>query len=385
MSVNIDQEFEQLKQDFLYHAKDLAGDLSSLLSEEKIDKGSFRELFRIVHSIKGGANSHEFTNLGTICHHFEDYLTLKLIDDLSNREYIEVCLRFIDIVEEVIRKTIKGEDVLFYEYLDEISHLQLPKIEQAHAQKRRILVVDNTKTIGTIVKKALEMQGYACTLTIDGLVAFNNLITRKYDALISSINLSPFDGISLVTALKSTNNINADIPVLIISASQNIEERFPNDFKPNKVVIKNEHFVNELQTSFEEIFSEKMTDTSDGPKHILYVEDDQKMQKLMALSMEKYSDVKLSIAHDIDSTLEILKTERPDVVILDNFLKNTSGYEVFLAIKAHSIPSIFLTASSSSVPVLRLKEHKEFLGIITKPFRPGAIYGQIKRFYNDRK
>ena len=108
------------------------------------------------------------------------------------------------------------------------------------------------------------------------------------------------------------------------------------------------------------------------------------MQKLMSLSLEKYNDVKLSLSNNIDSTLEILKTEKPDIVLLDNFLQGTSGYEVFLAIKAHSIPSIFLTASSSSVPVLKLKEHKEFLGIVTKPFRPGAIYGQIKRFYNDR-
>ncbi len=385
MSVNIDKEFEELRKDFLYHAEDLTLKLNSIISNQDLDKETFKEVFRIVHSIKGGAASHEFTNLSTICHHFEDFLTLKLADDLTNNEHYETCLKFTDILEEVIKKKIKGEEILFYKYIEQISYLNLPEAETSQGFKGQILVVDNTKTIGSIVKKSLEDAGYACTLTKDGLVAFNKLVTKKFDALISSINLSPFDGISLVTALRSTNNMNADIPTLVISASKNIVERFPKDYRPNKVVVKDEQFIENLNDSLEDLFSAQSNDLTVGPKNILYVEDDPKMQKLMQLSLKKYGEVKLSFAEDKTTALNIIEDKVPDVVLLDNFLKNTSGYEVFQAIKEFKVPVIFLTASGSSVPVEKLKNEKEFLGIITKPFRPGAIYGQIKRFYSDRK
>ena len=102
-------------------------------------------------------------------------------------------------------------------------------------------------------------------------------------------------------------------------------------------------------------------------------------------NLKKKNVPKLSFAEDKTTALNIIEDKVPDVVLLDNFLKNTSGYEVFQAIKEFKAPVIFLTASGSSVPVEKLKNEKEFLGIITKPFRPGAIYGQIKRFYSDRK
>ncbi|MAE58132.1 MAG: hypothetical protein CME69_04585 [Halobacteriovorax sp.] len=385
MSVNIDKEFEELRKDFLYHAEDLTLKLNSIISNQDLDKETFKEVFRIVHSLKGGAASHEFTNLSTICHHFEDFLTLKLVDDLQNNEHYETCLKFTDILEEVIKKKIKGEEILFSKYIEQISYLNLPEAETSQGFKGQILVVDNTKTIGSIVKKSLEDTGYACTLTKNGLVAFNKLVTKKFDALISSINLSPFDGISLVTALRSTNNINADIPTLVISASKNIVERFPKDYRPNKVVVKDEQFIENLNHSLEDLFSAQSNDLTVGPKNILYVEDDPKMQKLMQLSLKKYGEVKLNFAEDKKTALNIIENKVPDIVLLDNFLKNTSGYEVYQAIKEFKVPVIFLTASGSSVPVEKLKNEKEFLGIITKPFRPGAIYGQIKRFYSDRK
>ena len=66
MSVNIDKEFEELRKDFLYHAEDLTLKLNSIISNQNLDKETFKEVFRIVHSLKGGAASHEFTNLSTL-------------------------------------------------------------------------------------------------------------------------------------------------------------------------------------------------------------------------------------------------------------------------------------------------------------------------------
>ncbi len=386
MSIDYDQEFEELKDEYLLHIEDLIEQLQSILGHNELDSEKFKEIFRIVHSIKGGAASHEITQISLTSHHFEDFLVNKLSKNLSNTEHRESCLKFVSILEDIGSKLKAKEEVHFNQYLDEISNIHISDMESAKNYKGNILVVDNTSTMGNLVKNSLQQMGYHCTLSNNGLTAFNRLVTQKFDAVISSMNLNQLDGISLISALKATNNINADIPVLITSASKNVLERFPKDIRPNKVVFKDENFIAHIEQALSETFDKSAGSQNEGigPKRVLYVEDDPKMQKLMQLSLKKIPHVTLSLAHDLESAIEKVNESKPDIILLDNFLKNTSGEEVFYKLLEESIPTLFLTASESSVPVKKLTKHGEFLGIITKPFRPGAIYGQIKRFYNDK-
>ena len=385
MSISYDQEFDQLRNEYLEHIVDLNRSLENVFQSGKIDSENFKEVFRTVHNIKGGAATHELTSISAICHYFEDFLANKLEKDLSNETLIKSCLKFSSIIDEMVSKLQNNEEVILNKYLDEISQIHTFDLESASHYKGNILVVDNTATLGNLLKKSLQSKGYHCTFINNGLTAFNRLVTQKFDALITSLNLDQLDGISLLSALKSTNNINANIPTLVISASKNVSERFPKDIKPDEIVNKDEGLINNLNTALENIFiNAKQTQAGKGPTRILYVEDDPKMQKLMSLSLKKEPSISLSLAHDLESAQEAVKNSRPDIILLDNFLKNTSGEEVFFSLLDESIPTLFLTASESSVPVKKLKKHREFLGIITKPFRPGAIYGQIKRFYNDR-
>ncbi len=390
MSLNLDKEFAALKKEYLHEIEDQIEDLRSLLEDGSFDQSDFRETYRIIHSLKGGAASYELTHISTICHYFEDFLSERMSEDLENEDNIEACHIFYDIIVDIVCTTRAGNEVVIQPYIDQVSNLGLGDIEQAEKFKGKVLVVDNTKTMGMIVKSALKKNGYDAIISQNGLVAFNRAVTQKFDALITSINLDHLDGISLITAIKCTNNLNANIPTLVISASQNIMERFPSIYKPEKIVIKNEDFVNNFQEAFNsltKIEEDKTLDSQhskEGPTKILYVEDDTKMQKLMTLSMKKTPGVELSIANNLKEALSYVNDSRPDIILLDNFLKDETGHDVFKALQNKHIPCLFLTASESAVPVTELKKHKEFLGIITKPFRPNAIYGQIKRFYNDR-
>jgi len=74
------------------------------------------------------------------------------------------------------------------------------------------------------------------------------------------------------------------------------------------------------------------------------------------------------------------KVFKPEIIILDQFLGAEKGEDIFMDLLDYCIPIVFLTGSESSINVEKLRKHREFKGIIAKPFRPAAIYNQICQF-----
>jgi two-component system cell cycle response regulator len=81
-------------------------------------------------------------------------------------------------------------------------------------------------------------------------------------------------------------------------------------------------------------------------KKILWVEDDQFMTSLLA---RRIADEKGILLHapEGEKALEILKTETPDVIMLDILLPGMDGYEILRQVKANpktrQIPVILLS------------------------------------------
>jgi CheY-like chemotaxis protein len=386
MSFNLDEQFDELKNEYLHSITDDLDQIEGALVKDDVSKDDVKEIFRTIHSLKGGASSHEMTVIGTICHHFEDYISAHLSNDITSQN-IDHCLKYVDLLRNITRDYRDKKDINFQQCQDALAELRIGDVEESIEYKGRVLIVEGTTTMANIIKKGLSMSGYDCTLTKNGLAAFNRLITEKFDILVTSLNIEQLDGISLITATKATNNVNANIPSIVISASTNIKDRFPREFRPSFVVEKNTELMNNLNSILEKVMAGEEDGANEdlsGPEKILYVEDDPRMQKLFGLAMKKHSNVEVEFASNREEAIRKCKSFKPDVLLLDNFLKGCTGQDIFNDVLDMRIPSIFLTASEAAVDVKALGKHKEFLGIITKPFRPGAIYGQVSRFYKNK-
>jgi len=387
MTFSLDDQFDELKTEYLHSIVDDLDQIEGILVKDNLTNDDVKEIFRTIHSLKGGASSHEMTHIGTICHHFEDFISNHLSSDLKSQN-VDHSLKYIDLLRNVTKDYKDNSVINFQEYNDSLAELRVRGDVEEHIKYRgRVLVVEGTTTMANIIKKGLSQSGYDCTLTKNGLAAFNRLITEKFDVLITSLNIEQLDGISLITAIKSTNNLNANIPTIVISASTNIKDRFPREFRPSYVIEKNTQLMGNLSEILDKAISgeeELGNEELAGPEKILYVEDDPRMQKLFALALKKHTNVEVEFASTRKEAIRKCKSFKPDVLLLDNFLKGCTGQDIFHDVLDLRIPSIFLTASEGAVDVKNLGKHKEFLGIITKPFRPGAIYGQVTRFYKNR-
>ena len=110
---------------------------------------------------------------------------------------------------------------------------------------------------------------------------------------------------------------------------------------------------------------------------IVVIEDDPSISELLQLylSREGYS---VAAAGQGGSGVELVKTRRPTLVILDLMLSDQSGFDVLKAIRGFSpVPLIILTAKDA--------EQDKILGLelgaddyMTKPFSPGELVARAR-------
>ncbi len=114
---------------------------------------------------------------------------------------------------------------------------------------------------------------------------------------------------------------------------------------------------------------------------ILCVEDEAGMLDLLQLILESAGYVCLR-AEDGRVGLETMRSEQPDVVLLDLMLPEVDGAEVLLRKKQdptiRDIPVIAVTALASPFDQLMWKQHTEIKAYVTKPFMRKQILEAIE-------
>ena len=117
-----------------------------------------------------------------------------------------------------------------------------------------------------------------------------------------------------------------------------------------------------------------------APK-IMIVDDEEHIGYLVKFQMER-SGYEVTWKMDGRSALESIKSEHPDLVILDIMIPGISGFEVLEFMKAdatlNGIPVIMLSSLAKEVDLIKAFD----LGAadyLTKPFSPGELLVRVKR------
>lgn len=113
---------------------------------------------------------------------------------------------------------------------------------------------------------------------------------------------------------------------------------------------------------------------------ILIVDDEPSIRELLAFNLDKagYSTVEADDGH---TALEMAKTAKPDLILLDIMLPGLDGMEVCRIIKGQQhtagIPIIMLTAKSDEVDkIIGLELGAD--DYMTKPFSPRELVARVK-------
>lgn len=86
----------------------------------------------------------------------------------------------------------------------------------------KILLAEDDKNLGSILKNYLEAKGYSTQLCINGQEAFNLFMREDFDFCILDVMMPVKDGFTLASEIR---NLNKDIPILFLTAKSLQEDK----------------------------------------------------------------------------------------------------------------------------------------------------------------
>src|SRR5262245_19408744 len=118
---------------------------------------------------------------------------------------------------------------------------------------------------------------------------------------------------------------------------------------------------------------------------ILIVEDLFVEANYLAKTLTKVGYQVIGIARSVSQALELIQQQRPDIVLLDIFVKGKlTGIDLAKQLNEENIPIVYLSANSSE-EILNAAKATQPYGFLVKPFREKdlLIMLEIARFRHD--
>src|ERR1700675_1506773 len=115
---------------------------------------------------------------------------------------------------------------------------------------------------------------------------------------------------------------------------------------------------------------------------VVIVEDSAPDRQLMA-SLLKYAGHEALLCADGQAGLDLIKTVKPDLIIVDLIMPGIDGYDVARAVRADPLtaatPIILQTAHYLESEVRNIAEHIGIQEVLIKPFEPQAFLDVVAK------
>jgi two-component system OmpR family response regulator len=117
---------------------------------------------------------------------------------------------------------------------------------------------------------------------------------------------------------------------------------------------------------------------------IFYVEDDEDIQRIMRLSLERIGKMHVEIIGDSTAAIDAMLAFRPDMVLLDWMMPVIDGPTLFRKIQERPelshVPVVFITAKASQRELDELRKMGA-AGVLSKPFSPKDLPEQLRTIW----
>lgn len=119
-------------------------------------------------------------------------------------------------------------------------------------------------------------------------------------------------------------------------------------------------------------------------ERICYVEDDEDIQRVVRVSLERIGKMAVEIVTDPTTAIAAIMRSKPDLVMLDWMMPGMDGPTLFREMKKlpelASLPVVFITAKAGQRDLDELKTLGA-AGTISKPFSPKDLPDQLRTIW----
>jgi two-component system OmpR family response regulator len=119
-------------------------------------------------------------------------------------------------------------------------------------------------------------------------------------------------------------------------------------------------------------------------QRICYVEDDEDIQRIVRMSLERVGKMTVDVVSDSMTAMARIASFKPDLVMLDWMMPGMDGPTLFRKMKqdpeAAKLPVVFITAKATQRDTDELMELGA-AGMISKPFSPKDLPDQLRAIW----
>ncbi|MCD8512426.1 MAG: response regulator [Nitrincola sp.] len=138
------------------------------------------------------------------------------------KKALPILLNYVDLLRQTTAYLSTGADLAPLK--QKLEHLRLGVNQTA----KRLLLVESSRIMRQLCQEVLSDLGVQLDTYDDGLKALNELLHTRYDCLIIGRQLNSLNGPAVVAALRESDSVNKNIPVLMISTD---ERQLPEHLK----------------------------------------------------------------------------------------------------------------------------------------------------------
>jgi CheY-like chemotaxis protein len=119
-------------------------------------------------------------------------------------------------------------------------------------------------------------------------------------------------------------------------------------------------------------------------QRICYVEDDEDIQRIVRLSLERIGKMSVQVVGDPLTAIDAIKAYKPELVMLDWMMPGMDGPTLYRKMKetpeVRDLPVVFITAKASQKELDELRSLGA-AGTISKPFSPKDLPEQLRAIW----
>ena len=226
---------------------------------------------------------------------------------------------------------------------------------------KRILVVEDDALNMKLARTILSLKGFEILEATEAEIGLNLAQKHKPDLILMDIQLPGMDGLTATGKIKNNPDIS-DIPVIALTShAMEGDEKKAIDAGCDGYItkpIRRQTFLEQIGLYLKRGAVKPQKPPAPNLRHrdrILIVDDEPLNIKLLAAKLQ-FDNYEILTATGGRKALEIVASNRPDIILLDIMMPEMNGYEVIRRLKSspetENIPIILVTA-------LNQPEHKK--------------------------
>lgn len=237
---------DQLKNEFVEELPSRIEEIENLLLG--LDKSdNYEEIYRAVHSLKGSGGVHGIQIITVICHQLESYMEAQYeAGSLNTKQCIDHSLKYIDLLlkTQVEASRQKTQFTNIEKLLNSIS-----STDSSH--KYTALVLESSKLQMNFIKQSLSPLPLVFDFSNNGLKALELLLHKKYDIIITGLEINELNGEALIAAVRLSKSVNKNTKAILLTTKSITN---PNRFTdPDKTLSRSTELSSRLLNTVSEL------------------------------------------------------------------------------------------------------------------------------------